>query len=184
MDDFNNEDLNIDDIFSIIENKKKKINGKKKGNRVELELCKKLTKHFNETFSRSVGSGNRWGQVSNMPEHAKQTLTGDICGPSKFKWVIEVKGGYDDDVDFSSVLENGCSRIDEFIKQSEKDSVISGRLPIIMWKRSRKPWVSMIRQNDLNIELNLSHYMIYNDWIIISLDKMLETTKREFWFND
>lgn len=176
------DDFEIDNIFENFEHKKKKVNGKKKGNRVELELCKKLTSFFNSTFSRSIGSGNRWSQVSNMPSHAKQTLTGDICVPENFKWVIECKGGYDDDVDFSSVLDNGCSRIDEFIKQSKHDAETSGRLPIIMWKRSRKPWVAIIRQDDLE-DFDFKFYMIYKDWIILSLDSILKTTEKEFWFN-
>lgn len=182
MDEFNKDDIDIDDIFFTSKNTKKKINGKKKGNRVELELCKKLTEHFGETFSRSIGSGNRFSQISHMPEHAKQTLTGDVCVPENFQFVIEVKGGYDDDVDFSSVLEGGCSRINEFIKQSEKDAQISGRKPIVLWKRSRKPWVAMIKFDDY--KSTSSHYMMYNDWIIISLNKILEETEKGFWFND
>lgn len=175
------EDIEIDNLFGD-ENvgKKKKVNGKRKGNRVELELCKKLSDHFNDTFSRSVGSGNRWGQVSNMPEHAKITLIGDICVPEGFKWVVECKGGYDNDVDFSSVFE-GCSRIDEFIKQSEKDATQSNRLPIIMWKRSRKPWVAILRSKDVDVSL-LAYSMRYKDWSILSLNSLLSQTMKEFWY--
>ena len=110
-------DLFVEDIFdNASPQRKQAVNSKKKGNRVELELCKKLTDHFGVDFSRSVGSGNRWGQVNYLPDHARKTLIGDICVPEHFKWVIECKGGYDTDVDFSSVLDGGCSRIDEFIE--------------------------------------------------------------------
>lgn len=182
MDDKFEEDLEVDDIFENQERRKKKVNGKKKGNRVELQLCKLLTKHHGETFSRSVGSGNRWGQVTHMPQHAKETLVGDICAPEKYKWVIECKGGYDDDVDFSSVMEGGCSRIDSFIEQSEKDAETSGRLPIIMWKRSRKPWITMVRAKDFNKQLD--YQMHYKDWIIMSLDELLANTEKGFWFDE
>jgi len=176
------DNLEIDDIFGDSdEDPKKKVNGKKKGNRVELELCKKLTKHFGDTFSRSVGSGNRWGQVASMPKHAKDTLLGDLCSPENFKWVIECKGGYDNDVDFSSVMDAGCSRIDEFIKQSEHDAQESGRLPIIMWKRSRKPWVAIVRSTDIDVS-QITHYMRYNNWIAVSLDKLLSLTSKEYWY--
>lgn len=174
--------IEVDDIFENKPSSKKKINGKKKGNRVELELCKKLTDYFGETFSRSVGSGNRWGQVQNMPVHAKQTLTGDICVPEDFKWVIEVKGGYDNDVDFSSVMEDGCSRINSFIEQSSHDAEISNRLPIILWKRSRKPWIAILRKKDC--KLNFNFFMIYQKWIIVSLDQLFKKTNKDFWFHE
>ncbi len=180
MDDNFEDDIEVEDIFANAARRKKKVNGKKKGNRVELQLCKKLSKHHGETFSRSVGSGNRWGQVSHMPAHAKQTLVGDICVPENYKWVIECKGGYDDDVDFSSVFDGGCARIDSFIKQSEHDAKTSGRLPIIMWKRSRKPWIAMIRKSDF--KQNLEYQMVYKDWIIVSLDQLLKNTTKDFWF--
>lgn len=179
------DDLEIDDILSRMKNdgpRRKKVNGKRKGNRVELELCKLLTDEFEVDFSRSVGSGalstRRWGH---MPEHAKATLTGDICVPEKFKWVVECKGGYDDNVDFSSVMEDGCACIDNFIKQSNRDAATSGRLPIIMWKRSRQPWLAILRYEDA-AGIELKHYMRYDDWIVVSLKKLLSNTPREFWF--
>ena len=48
-------------IENNVKHKKRKANGKKKGDRCELQLVKVLTKRFGEGFSRSVGSGNRWG---------------------------------------------------------------------------------------------------------------------------
>ena len=172
-------DLEIDDLIDDM-GKKKKVNGKRKGNRVELELCKKLTKHFGREFSRSVGSGNRWSQVSNMPAHAKSTLTGDICVPEGFRWVVECKGGYDDDVDFSSVLDGGCARLDEFIEQSNHDAEQSGRKPIICWKRSRKPWIALIRTTDNPANFEYSTH--YRDWIIVALDELLKT-ENLIWFD-
>jgi len=176
-----NNDIEVDDLFGGDENPKKKVNGKRKGNRVELELCKKLSEHFGDTFSRAVGSGNRWGQVSFMPTHAKKTLVGDICVPEGFKWVIECKGGYDDDVDFSSAFE-GCTRIDEFIKQSKKDAELSERMPIVFWKRSRKPWIAMLRGCDFTLP-GLGCYLKYNDWIVLSLDNLLENTTKDYWYD-
>lgn len=176
-------DLNNFEVDNILEptEKKKKINCKKKGNRVELELCKKLTARFGETFSRSVGSGNRWGQVTNIPEHAKQVFSGDICCPETFRWVIECKGGYDNDVDFSGVHEGGCSRIDEFIKQCLHDAEISHRNPIIVWKRSRQPWVAILRQIDVDVS-GLDYYTKYRDWVVVSFDTLLNNTKKDFWY--
>jgi hypothetical protein len=177
------EDLFVDDVLEEAKPRKAKLKSKQKGNRVELELCKKLTKHFGDEFSRSVGSGNRWGQIDYLPKHARQTLLGDLCVPEGFKWVIECKGGYDSDVDFSSVLDGGCARIDEFIEQSTADAVQSGRKPIVFWKRSRKPWITMLQKKDLEGDHHWCHFcMKYKTWWILFTDALLENTDRDFWF--
>ena len=68
-------DADVDDILANAEKgkKKKRINSDRKGKRVELELAKVLNKRFEEIlskhadwgrFSRTVGSGNRWGNAN------------------------------------------------------------------------------------------------------------------------
>ena len=62
------EEVDVEDIF---EKRPKKIKSGIKGKRVELELVKSLNARFSGIlssnpsygkFSRSIGSGNRWGQ--------------------------------------------------------------------------------------------------------------------------
>jgi Holliday junction resolvase len=173
-------DLQIDDVITNSTKKKRK-NSKKKGNRGELELAKLLTKHFGETFSRSVGSGNRWGQVANLPSHAKDTLLGDLCCPVGFKFVLECKDGYEDKTDMNGILESGLTQLDAFIAQSEHDELQSGRQPIVLWKRARKPWVAMIRDEFIK-DLSFDYMICYRNWRIIDLEKLLELTTKEFWF--
>ena len=64
----NTDDFSGLDVDEIQSKKSKKVNGKKKGNRTELELTKILSSRFNMPFTRSIGSGNRWGQVEKMTE--------------------------------------------------------------------------------------------------------------------
>jgi Holliday junction resolvase len=178
------DDLEIENFFDK-KKSKKKVNGCRKGKTVERHLCKILTEHFGVEFNRSVGSGNRWGQVS-LSENAKQVFTGDVSVPENFKWVIESKGGYEKDVDLNTVCDNkGISRIDEFIKQSTHDSEFCGRKPMICWKRSRKPWLLMIRTKDLHpCKETICPYRIhYRDWIILPLEDFLKKTKKDFWFS-
>jgi Holliday junction resolvase len=174
----------IEDVLGDLDKRRRKVNSKKKGNRVELELTKILTERFGKNFSRSVGSGNRWGQVFNMPTHAKQTLTGDICPPEGYLWVIECKGGYEDKIDLNGFVEN-IAQLDAFIAQSTHDAKESGRKPIIMWKRSRKPWLTMLRLEDMgafDYRLLLPVHLVYNGWLMVSLEKLLAATKDDFWF--
>jgi hypothetical protein len=70
------DDFLTDDLFaSQKQRRKRKADGKKKGNRVELSLSKVLNKRFGGGFSRSVGSGNRWGQVAHLPKHAQEVFS-------------------------------------------------------------------------------------------------------------
>ena len=182
MDD---QDLQIE---NLLENnvKKKKVDGKDKGNRTELNLCKKLTKHFGTEFSRAPGSGARTSQVALLPEHAKKTLTGDICVPEGFRWVIECKGGYEDDMNLTNILDGdgGMSRLDGFIEQVERDAEYCGRKPIILWKRNRKPWIAKYREADLpNVFFNNWMWYKYH-WRIVNFDDMLTGTLKGVWFDE
>ena len=181
MDDFEN--INVEDLVNGNLVKKKK-NGCRKGKTIERQLCKILTDHFKVSFTRSIGSGNRYGQVT-LSETAKQVFTGDISVPDGFKWVIESKGGYDD-IDMNSVFDGGITRLNKFIKQSLKDAEYCGRKPIICWKRSRKPWLVMILLEDLYpFKENIFLYRInYLDWLIVNLDDLLKETNGKFWFSN
>lgn len=175
----------MDDRFveDILQNdkKKKKVNGKQKGNRTELNLCKMLTKHFGEEFSRAPGSGARTSQIQYLPEHAKKTLTGDICVPEGFKWVIECKGGYEDDMNLVNVCDGNVARLDEFIEQVTKDAEYCGRQPLILWKRNRKPWIAIVKHQDY-VKDPCDNFIRYGDWVILNFEFLLENTKKRFWF--
>lgn len=167
---------------------KKKKNSKAKGNRVELKLCKLLHTHFGQPFERSVGSGNRWAQVRVLTQAAKEVFIGDICAPEGFRWVIECKGGYEDKIDLNN-LGQPIAQLDTFIKQSMDDAVRAGRLPIIVWKRSRKPWVAMIKKTDLHdpevavrYDEEFRYRTYYDGWVILPLEPLLLMTPDEFWF--
>jgi hypothetical protein len=182
MDD---KDLQIENILANKKGKDK-VDGKAKGDRTELNLCKLLTKHFGSEFTKAPGSGAFATIRESLPEHAKKTLTGDICGPEKFKWVIESKGGYEDDIDLNNVCDGkGIARIDEFIVQSSRDAEYCGRKPIICWKRNRKPWLAMIRETEMDAELKAKFpYRIhYREWVVVTLEELLEKTEKNYWFD-
>jgi hypothetical protein len=180
MDDFER-DL---DLVDMEESKKmkKKVDGKAKGNRGELQLAKLLTAHFKMEFSRGVGSGNRWSQVTNMPQHAKDTFLGDLCVPEGFLWVIECKDGYEDDIDLGGL--KGFALLDEWMEKAVRDSTLSGRKPIICWKRKWKPWICFIRLEDFHdCYPQCDHYLYYKGWFCTELEKLFEETKLTYWFD-
>ena len=183
MDD---KDLQIENLLDS-KKPKKKVDGKAKGDRTELHLCKLFGEHFGEEFSRALGSGARIWQVGQLPEHAKKTLTGDICAPEKFKWVIESKGGYEDDMNLANALDGeGLLQLDKFIEQVSHDSEYCKRKPIICWKRNRKPWLACIREEDftpIGFERKFPYRLHYREWIMVSLEELLELTEKDFWFD-
>lgn len=168
-------------VDDILDNKKrkKKVNGNKKGKRTELGVAKLLTERFGQSFSRSVGSGNRWSQA-NLPQHAREVFSGDLVCPSNFLFSIESKGGYEDEIDLNSVLFEGNARLDSFLKQAEDDGERCGRKPLILWKRARKPWLSMLKTNDLP-HLDWKYRLIYKDWSMVSLDSLLALPDEFFY---
>lgn len=145
-----------------------------------------------KSFQEPPGSGARTSQVAFLPEHAKKTLTGDICVPEGFKWVIECKGGYEDDMHLENILNGneGLSRLDEFIEQVTKDSEYCGRKPIILWKRNRKPWIAIYKESDMPnmaamlCEHHNMNYMLYGEWRIVNFEQLLKGTTKGNWFNE
>ena len=188
-DDF--DDMQIDDILGN-NTTKKKVNGCRKGKSVERNLCKLLNEFFGQdaNFSRSVGSGNRWSQV-NLSKQAKQVYSGDICVPENFKWVIESKGGYEDDMELANAVDGSLPQLNKFIEQVSRDAEYTGRKPILCWKRNRKPWLACIRWADFTgLEkqfpccLQYGYGENHEPWVMISFEKLLKETDRSFWFGD
>lgn len=175
-DEFDDDDFVVDDIVGNRKRNKKnqkKINGKKKGSRVERELSKILNKRFScEDFSRSVGSGNRWGQVNNLPKHARDVFSGDLIVPNNFKYCIESKGGYDG-IDLNGVFSHGSSELDNFLEQAISDAHRCGRKPMLCWKRTRKSWLAFVKSEDLE-SMDFKYSLKYREWTGVLLEDLLK----------
>lgn len=174
------DDLDVEDILA--EPKRKKgVNGGRKGKRSEREICKLFTKRFGEGFSRSVGSGNRWSQVAHLPKHARDTYSGDLVVPPKFKWCVENKGGYAKDIDLGAVFMHGNTKLDEFLEQAGNDSKRCSRKPILTWKQDRKPWLAFVHTQELKGH-NFKYRLEYGKWSCVALECLLELSD-EFFFD-
>jgi hypothetical protein len=168
VDDFFTDDL----LDERKQQRKRKADGKRKGNRTELELAKIFNKRFGGGFSRSVGSGNRWGQVTFLPKHAQEVFSGDLIVPKGFKWALESKGGYAD-LDLNSVFVGGNSELDGFLDQVTKDGQRCGRKPMLCWKRDRKPWLAFVPTNELDGH-SFEYRLAYKEWSAVALDGLLK----------
>jgi hypothetical protein len=176
----------VDDILtaSLKRNKKKKAQSGPKGKRVEREVCKELITRFSKLlndnptwglFSRSIGSGNRWGQKVSLSQTAVDTFSGDITVPANFKFVLESKGGYND-YDLNSAFDGGHAGIDEFINQVSEDARRSGRKPMLLWKKDRKPRLAFLPSHEVPdaFYAQLPYVMRYRDWTVCPFDEILK----------
>lgn len=177
------EDLDVDDVFSL--KKTKKINSSVKGKTNEREIVKILNDRFKKLlslnpawgmFSRSVGSGNRFSQAC-LSHSAKQVFSSDISCPPLFKFTIESKAGYD--IDLCSAF-SGNKEIDSFLKQATDDSEKVKKLPMVLWKKNRRPRLAFIH-SDLVRQIP-EYSMRYREWTAMSFsDLLLETD--DFFFD-
>lgn len=172
------EELAVEDVLKP--KVKKKVDGGKKGKRAERDLVRQFTERFGDGFSRSIGSGNRWGQVKNLPKHARDTLTGDLCCPKGFKWVLESKNGYDD-IDLNVCLLKESGMLNSFLDQASKDGQRVSRNPMLLWKKTRRPWLAFVHTEELEGH-HFKFKLIYGKWTAVALDKLLELP--DDWFFD
>ncbi len=175
----------VDDIIKEFEQLKvkKKIKSGPKGKGAEREIAKILNNRFEKLlsehedwgkFSRSVGSGNRWGQGVDLPKHAKDTFSGDLCVPQNFLWVLESKKGYNDDIDLCTLFGGPCAVLDGFLKQVEDDSGRCGRKPMLVWKKDYKPRLAFMKKKDAPSGKRFSCQMQYKGWLAVPFDELLK----------
>jgi hypothetical protein len=183
--------LDVDDILAD-PTRRKGVKSGAKGKRKEREICKILNARFLTLlmqhqdwgmFSRSVGSGNRWGQKVQLSKNASDTFSGDITPPTHFKFVLESKGGYND-IDLNAAFDGGHREIDEFLQQVSDDSARCGRQPMLIWRKDRRPGLAFIKSGTIppEKEVQFQYTMKYRDWTAYFLDDVL-TLDDDFFFN-
>lgn len=188
----NFDDLDVENLLGEDQPKKKKIKSGLKGKSAEREICHLLNERFSKilsenpsggAFSRSVGSGNRWGQKVILSDAAKQIYSGDITCPEKFLFVVESKKGYND-IDLCLVFLGKCPGLDAFLKQVEEDAERVKRLPILVWKKDRKPAIAFIKQTCLYQTTGYTASIWFKDWLGLPFEELLAKTDDNFWFKD
>lgn len=173
--------MEVEDILCNAEKSVKKKKSGAKGKRHELEVVKLLNKRFRKLlcensdwgeFSRSAGSGNRWGQVAHLPKHARDTYGGDITCPDRFAFVLECKGGYNE-IDLVSAFDGGQRDLDSFLQQSEDDAGRTGRKPMMVWKKDRKPRLAFLKTVHLPHQ-DWEYSFSYREWTAVRLQDLLK----------
>jgi len=147
------------------------MNSKKKGNRVELEFTKILSKRFNDTFKRVPASGAHGTNLAHtdLRQDAKEILTGDIICPQWFGFTIEIKSR--GDFNFWDLLNRETeNEIDQWIKQAKNESAVAKKDWFIIVKiNNKKPFVILEYKYFIDYDL-----LYKGSFGIIRLDYFLE----------
>jgi len=161
------------------------INSKNKGGRAERDLCKRLNERFSHLpleagrFSRSVGSGNRWGQKVQLSAAAAQTYGGDITSPEGFLWSLESKSGYPS-IDLARIVEGPIGLLDDFLQQAAEDGKKTHRMPALIFRQDRKKPIVFVRDNEAPAEW-FAGCLAYQGWLGVSLETWLKQPDEYFF---
>jgi|TARA_R110000744_G_scaffold75933_1_gene150743 hypothetical protein len=159
--------------------KKKKVNSRAKGNRFENKIAKMLNERFKtKEFCRSPGSG-AFATTHTLPEYLK--IYGDLITPERFKYVIEIKKGYNEER--VSELLNPKSQIFNMIAQAHRDSKKSSRKFLLIIGQDRRD--PMAITNELGLPVSGSKISgTFNDVDVemFRLDELLQIHDTYFIF--
>lgn len=175
-----------------MEAKKKRVNGKKKGNGFEGQIAKKLTTALDPlTFIRTPGSGARVGGKNfatfghMFGEDAMKMFVSDICPTNEkdvgleFRWAVECKS-YKTPDSFTQLV-NGAANIFSWFEEAVIDAPKVNKLPMLIFKWNNTPtFVATNRTDGIKPKLNLSYADGAKCLNIYLLDDLLKI--QDFWF--
>jgi hypothetical protein len=170
------------DIINMTESTKHRVNGKRKGNNYERSVANDLSKRFKDTFRRVPQSGAYMGGMNTkinegLRTDAKEILCGDIISPRWFPFSIEAKN-YNDSPKLHNLLSRGDKDLDEWIEQARKQSTVSQKNWIIIFKITSlrgKEFVCLdknVFHSKVNSRLTYpKSYIIYEGCIILDYEE-------------
>lgn len=174
----NDDEFLIDDILLDVK-KSKSVNVGVKGKSGERELAKIFSNRFpnHPPFSRVLGSGARWSQVS-MSKQTEEVFTSDLVCPPNFNFCIECKNGYEEIDLFSSIIK-GNKLLDGFLKQAKDSAARIDKKALMCWKKTRRGWLVFIEEKN---KPNLySNKIYYKDWVGINLYEFINESDNYFF---
>ena len=179
----------MEDNYDIksLRTKPKRKNSRAKGNTFERDVAKLFNNRLNTTeFSRSPGSG-AFATTHSLPDYLK--IYGDLITPSKFRYCIECKKGYNNINLYS--LYNNSSDIWDFFRQSEKDAKKCCKIPMVILKQDRKPILAAVPSRLCSeiikgvSYIEISYYPdrlhLADKWRIYEFTKLLELEDSIWW---
>lgn len=162
-----------------------RINSKNKGSAFERTCANLLSKRFEEytgiekSFRRNADSGSFFGGSNKTRTSTHNTETaafGDLICPSAFKFAVECKH-YKTPPTFSSVMNTQVPQWDGWIAQSDQDSAMSGRAPLLIVKYNNVEVLAFVRESFPSLQLR----HVYKDRNVYLLSDLLTLADSEFF---
>jgi hypothetical protein len=72
------------------------------------------------------------------------------------------------------------------LTQTADDAVSIGKIPLLCWKRNRKGWIAVLPERYVFSKsvVFTNYYSVYREWVVCSLDALLEIDQPDFWFDN
>lgn len=154
-----------------------------KGDEFEREIAKTLNEAFNtEEFARTPGSGaltglSNFAKRMGLSEDVRRTLGSDLIVPDWFRFSVECKW-YKDSPNYATIIKGNDSDLDVWLGETVFDAINFGLNPLLFFKTNRKgvhvALPKTFMAGEVNLPVYLTHYLVYNEFIIIGLDQFLE----------
>lgn len=166
------------------------VNSKQKGNSFERKIANTFSARFKEytgieqSFRRNADSGSFWGgknkdrKLTHDVDHAQY---GDIICPTEFKFTIECKN-YKTPPTFNSIICQGVSEWDTWIKQASQDAEEGNKDYLIVIKYNRTETFCILNEKFKELVEN-KQFGCYTQNVLISLDCLLLLGDEFFFWN-
>ena len=184
--------FDLDDIpeDNIMNESKKRVNGKKKGNRYELEVAKDLSSRYDDTFRRVPQSGAIVGGLNRklnegLTSDAQEIFAGDIIAPQWFPFTIECKN-YADTPKIHNLLSIGDKDLDTWIKQAKTSSDVAKKEWLLCFKitQGRKSFACVDFEKFNSVVRGLpKNFIIYKNCIIIDYEIFFRDFASKYFCN-
>jgi len=162
------------------------VNGKAKGNRVEREVAKVLSKWWGSDFTRTPSSGMFSTTHATQLSSLGVDLAGDIICPKDFPFSVEVKSRKK--IDLFDVARNGKdSEIWDWWMQSCRDANQVNKIPLVIFKENGKQFYAMLPHSLVLLTKSVSYLDMQNTFSsnpndfchITPLSSLLSMTKAD-----
>lgn len=164
--------------------KRKGVNGRDKGKRLEYEVRNAMSAWWGIDFMRTPGIG-AFGTI--MGQH---DLVGDVyCTDPKFPYSIECKNV--ESWTFESLLKDSKPAIIEFWLQTCRQSYKAGKKPLLCISKARQPVYCLLAVADLpkdfagkkfvtHLKVSADNWILHTDVAVILLDDLVACDPLQF----
>lgn len=167
----------IMDVDKLVNSNRTRKNSKKKGSNYESKVCKLLNARFKtEEFSKTPGSG-AYATTHSLPEYLK--VYGDIIAPQGFKFVFDVKKGYNH-IDMTDCLDQK-SELHKMLEKVSLDAIKAKKNFILVVCLDRRKAVAILSKSILGTTNTHLRMFSFDSYVGLLFDDLLSLPDNFFF---